>query len=67
MPVAIEGHVGVDLVGNHDDAPVVAEGGEPFECLTGPCDARRVVRIREDEHPAPVVAHGLEVLEVHLI
>ena len=57
----------MDLVRNHDDAPAVAEGGEPFETLAGPCDAGRIVRVRENEHPASVVAYGLEVLKVHFI
>ena len=67
VAVAPEGHVAMNLVADDDDVVLVAEAGQPLQGLARPDNACRIVWVGENEHAALLVAHQLQVVEVHLV
>ena len=50
--------VGVDLVADHEEVVLVGQRGEPLELRPREDVARRVLRVAEQEGPAPAAGRG---------
>ena len=65
--MVVEGHVGMYLVRNDENAAAVTEAGQPFQRFAAPADASGIVWVRQDEYAAFRVGHFGEVVEVHVV
>ena len=67
MLVSEDGKVGMDFIRDDKQVMLVAEVSQTLQSLLAPSDASRVVRVAEDEYLAFLIAHLLQVFEVHVI
>ena len=55
--MAKEGHVGMYLVGYHNDMVLITEMGQALQRLPGPADAGRVVGVTQNQQATLVVGN----------
>ena len=61
-------HVAVNLVGDDRHTAAVAQLRQPLQYGRRPCNAGRIVRIRQDQQPAVGIAQQcFELFEIHFI
>ena len=62
-----EGHVGMDLIGDHQEMMLVAKISQSLQRCPVPSDSSWIVGIAEHKHLALLVVNLFEVVEVHLV